>query len=107
MSASWCKALAMTAPVMLMAGCDRRILAPAGLRAIDGLQTVPGGAHDRLRGDVELLVDLGDLPGFAEPVHADEAALQAEVAVPAHLHRRFDRHPGESVAQHGLLVARI
>ena len=80
---------------------------PAGLRAGYGLQTVPGGAHDRLSGDVKLLVDLGDLPGLAEPVHADEPALQAEVAVSAHLHRRFNRHPGEGVAQHGLLASTL
>ena len=38
-------------------------------------QRLVRGAHHRLGGDVELLVDVSDLAGGAEVVHADEAAL--------------------------------
>ena len=54
-------------------------------------QCLVRGAHHRLGVDVELLVDVGDLAGGAEAVHADEAAFEADVAVPARLNRRFYR----------------
>ena len=37
-------------------------------------QRLVRGAHHRLGGDVELLVDVSDLAGGAEVVHADEFA---------------------------------
>ena len=64
------------------------------LCSVNRFQTLAGGAHHRFGGDVELLVDIGNLPGFAEHAHADKAPLQAEVAIPAHLHCGLDRHPG-------------
>ncbi len=39
------------------------------------------GSHHRLGVDVELLVDVGDLSGGAEAVHADEAAFEADIAL--------------------------
>ena len=54
-------------------------------------QRLVRGAHHRLGGDVELLVDVSDLAGGAEVVHADEAAFEADIALPAEFDRRFDR----------------
>ena len=43
--------------------------------------------------DVELLVDVCDLAGGAEALHADKAAFEADVALPAEFDRRFHREP--------------
>ncbi len=40
-------------------------------------------------------------------MHTDEAILEAELAVSAHLHGRLDRHPRKGITQHGMLVGRI
>ena len=107
-SASCCKALAITAPVMLDGSDATDTSRPAGLaRRTRTLQTLPGGAHHRLGGDVELLVDVGDLPGFAEAVHADEAALRGRGSGPSSSAPPPRPPRGRGVAQHGLLVGRI
>ena len=54
-------------------------------------QRLVRGAHHRLGSDVELLVDVSDLAGGAEVVHADEAALKANVTLPPKFDRRFHR----------------
>ena len=75
--------------------------------SVDGLHALMSGVHGRLRGNFEHLVDVTDLPGFAEPRRAHEAALETEVAVPTHLDRCLDRYTRICVAQHAPLVARI
>jgi hypothetical protein len=40
-------------------------------------------------------------------MHADEATLEAEIAIPAHLHGLLDRHPRKGVTQYGMLVGGI
>jgi hypothetical protein len=54
-------------------------------------QRLVRGAHHRLGGDVEFLVDVSDLAGGAEVVHADETALKANVTLPPKFVRRFHR----------------
>jgi hypothetical protein len=61
-------------------------------------QRLVRGAHHRLGGDVELLVDVSDLAGGAEVVHADEAALKANVTLPPKFDRRFHRDSGGTVS---------
>jgi hypothetical protein len=40
-------------------------------------------------------------------MHTDDAILEAELTVPAHLHGRLDRQPRKGITQHGMLVGRI
>jgi hypothetical protein len=61
-------------------------------------QRLVRGAHHRLGGDVELLVDVSDLAGGAEVVHADEAALKANVTLPPKFDRRFHRDGRSTVS---------
>jgi hypothetical protein len=47
------------------------------------------GRKYRVGADVEFLVDVGDLAGGAEAGHADEAAADADVTLPAGFDGRF------------------
>jgi hypothetical protein len=49
------------------------------------------GTHHRLDVDVEFLIHVGDLAGCAEVVHADEAAFEADVALPVEFDRCLNR----------------
>ena len=61
-------------------------------------QRLVRGAHHRLGGDVGLLLAVSDLAGVAEVVHADEAALKANVTLPPKFDRRFHRDGGGTVS---------
>jgi hypothetical protein len=65
------------------------------------------GANHRLGIDVELLVDIGDLAGGAEAVHADEAASEADIAFPAKFDRRFHRDARTGRPEDRLLVGGV
>jgi hypothetical protein len=66
------------------------------------------GPHEHSIGcDVKLLVDIINLARFAEAMHADEAPLEAEIAFPAELYRRFHGDTRGSLAKHGLLVRKV
>jgi hypothetical protein len=63
------------------------------------------GAYHRLGVDVELLVDVGDLAGGAEAVHADEAAFETDIAFPAEFDRCFYRERARLVPRTDFLYA--
>src|ERR1700759_443831 len=65
------------------------------------------GAHHRLSIDVELLVDVSDLPGRAERVHPDETAFQADVAFPPQFDRSFHIHARSGATENALLVGGV
>src|SRR6202051_1184797 len=65
------------------------------------------GSHHRPGVDVELLVDVGDLPGGAERVHANEAAFEPEIALPTEFDRRFHRDSRARRAKDRLLVGGV
>ena len=64
-------------------------------------------AYYRLGVDVEFLVDIGDLAGGAEAVHADEATFEADIAFPAKFDRRFHRDARTGRAENHLLVSGV
>src|ERR1700678_2026022 len=70
-------------------------------------QRLVRGANHRLGVDVELLVDIGDLAGGAEAVHADKAAFEADIAFPAEFDRRFHRDARTARAENRLLVSGV
>jgi hypothetical protein len=59
-------------------------------------------AHHRLGIDVEFLVDVCDLAGGAEAVHADETAFEPDIALPAEFDCRFHRDTGTARAENRL-----
>lgn len=65
------------------------------------------GTYHCVCGDIELRVNVIDFAGCSEFMHADEYAVQAEIAVPGIPHGCFDGDPGSAAAQHRLLVGGI
>jgi hypothetical protein len=61
-------------------------------------QRLVRGAHHRLGGDVEFIVEVSDLAEGAEVVHADEAALKANVTLAPKFDRRFHGDGGGTVS---------
>src|SRR5580704_14829263 len=73
---------------------DPEAVPPRGFIALDALppnlpHTILRHANHRLRRDVKFLVNVSDLPRGAKFVHPDEAALQPQIPVRRHLHRRL------------------
>jgi hypothetical protein len=76
---------------MTVASIGDRILGPprsatSQPRELEGSnfrQRLVRGPHDRVGVDVEFLINVGDLAGGTEAVHANEAAFEAYIALPA------------------------